>query len=175
MSPLTSTSFFSALLILSRAIFLCFVCGGGSHPYGVRSYFVSVAFVRNANFVSVKPVVTAVVLLSDKQGDFFMFCMGGSHPYGVRSYFVSVAFVRNANFVSVKLPITFALLPFAGAGKLTATTACRQKQFTGLFLLRQAPLTSASFFSALLILSRAIFFMFCMWGDLTPAGFGLTS
>ena len=35
--------------------------------------------------------------------------------------------------------IAFVPLPFTGADKLTATTAWRQKQFTGLFLLRQAP------------------------------------
>ena len=38
-----------------------------------------------------------------------------------------------------QIAVTFVPLPFTGADKLTATTAWRQKQFTGLFLLRQAP------------------------------------
>ena len=57
---------------------------------------------------------------------------------GDLSCFVGLA-LRARQLRFGQIAVTFVPLPFTGAGKLTATTAWRQKQFTGLFLLRQAP------------------------------------
>ena len=47
----------------------------------------------------------------------------------------------------------------------------RQKASTGRFLLCEPPYLH-QFFSVLLSDKQGDFFMFCMWGDLTPTGFG---